>query len=847
MKVCAAWLLTALCISPLLTSCQPDEFVVVLHGVAGTNTHNVQHSGVSSIPTIFLEADPSPQPSPSPSAKAYDATDAETAIVFQAKRASIIAELSGGLNLTALLFEFTDVERALLDKLTVLEASGDRSDVWKLQINETRTALQHVGETVTVARYLMQEEAEVVSQQLQLGQRQERLGKLQATLALLRKDNEDRAREYLEYNQAALIPSDKAVRAFAAAKVHIDAEYAAWEQAQQSTHSAFLSNLGTQVSSVGNGIARVRESLQDDYRVAGAAKRIIDALHDPVVNPSLGADSLEMLQLSGQALQASEEATRRGWTEARARDFGVISAYSEPIQKAREEIGALRQQIADTYRLMQAEQRKQAKLGLLQFANNTAAGNSSVSNAAMEAESTLADLMKKQLQALMQLVRGMLDSHHKQQLDARARGSGENSSSTQDNSLTAWAASPSELEDELRAINTQRERLAQARKVLEDELARRVARSGRGLWSVRSAGTAKNPLPPGAAGLLAAARASGGVAAGPSVTELVYSAALKRMLAGAGAVENETPVLGALNLGTGGVSGLGGCEFCAAQRQIGRLADEVHKLQTELGECVSKPAQYSPDCQGRLSFQIEKLVTEVQRRQALLSAEDVELRRVLGQLNKQLDTCNTENATANATCVDVEVRALESYRRLLKVELDTRDRMAAQAIARKQYACLWQHRNNTVSEVVARTMAEGDSEADNSFATSLAFLELESRSEEAPSPPKAEHVSRKQKLLNVCSVLKDPSFESGSALRACLCTEIEAVQMLQLKADAAAEARAQSYVQAAAIAAQAVMKDVQDKQAAEAAAVAAAKERLFQQLKSRPEFAQMFQDALQPK
>ena len=781
-----------------------------------------------------------------------------------ARRGAVAARIAGGLNLTAVVGEMAGLERALLERLSV-EGAGRRAAA-AAAANATAALLQTVGDAVTVARYLLAEEDGVVDAQVALEVRTEGLRKLTATLGLLRRDNEVRAAEYLAYLDASVAPSDKAVRAYGAAKARLDAEQAAWVAAERARSASAAAGAAAQVASAGGAAARAREALAEDYRVAAAAKRLLDAPSAPLINPAVGAPSVEAVVGSADARAVALAAATAGWTAARAADWGIVSAADEEVQQLREALGRARAAVAEAGSALLAAQADAARAGVEVAGNGSVGAGNGTSGAAGAADALLASALKGQAASLQAMVRQLLQAHHAAQLSARTRaaGGGVNGTGTDAADMAnVWMSSPAALANELSAIQDQTARLAAARRVLEDELARRAVRAARGAGARRAAfgsgGGDGDSLPPGGAALLAAVQAAGGVGTGARAADLVLSAAVSRLLAaggvdtGAGTGSGEMSAGGAgVNLGTGGVYGLGGCEFCAAQRQVARLADEAARLRVEAAGCAAGRGDYTADCGPRLAFQLDRILAEIARRQGILVAEQAELERVEVRLRGAVSGC------AAANCSSRDAAALAGFLRVVTVELDTRARMASHAVLRKQYACLWQYRTAAAADVVARVMTEGDSAADASFASSLAFLELAGSADNgttaaaaAPAATNASSSTRRRdkvsRLLAVCATLRQPAFvaASGTAgLRDCLCTEVEALEALRTKASSEATARAAAWATANSAALASAAAAAANRKAAEAAALAAAKDRLFDAMRSQPAYAKLVSDAL---
>ena len=509
------------------------------------------------------------------------------------------APFDAGPRVSDLLLEYAEIERRTLASLTSLEATAVQDKTVGDEINATRAELQGIAELTTIMRFVLQREEELVVKEAVRKDKAARLGKLQRTLELLRLDNDARARAYLDRLDASIAPTDRAARAFARAQAAIFRELAAWEAKQAADFANATERAASGRRELDDAIARLRADLRDAYLIASAAKRLVDDWPPP--RPLLNASALALQQ----------------------KDIVTVDTYSPPLAALRRSIAAVRAQLKAAEAELAEESAGAARLGLdvngslavSSEGNGTTGNSSAVGPASTAVSEALASASRAQMERLEATVRHLLSLNAARQLNDGRPGGRRTGPGAGESSLRSWTQSSSVLEAEIAMVDLQRTSLERARKVLEEELARRAARAGR-LAVLPGGGAAGGapPLPPGGAALLAAADAAGGIGPGESATEVRHSPVIQELLE-----ENGLKPLSSvgINLGTGSSRGRGrrgGCEFCVAQRNIGRLEDELGGLRIDLRECVKSPAGFKPNCAPRLRFQIDRLSTDLKRR-----------------------------------------------------------------------------------------------------------------------------------------------------------------------------------------------------------------------------------------
>lgn len=506
------------------------------------------------------------------------------------------------------LSEYSERERHALARLTALEAASVQDPTVSARIAAARAELQGIAEIQSEVRFVLRLEEELSARETDRRSKAARLAKLERTLELLRRDNDARARGYLDRLDASIAPTDAVARAFARSQAEIERELDAFESRE---NEAFLKETNATASErrrLDEEVERSRGQLREAYAVAAAAKRLLD---------------------DGSWTQLTPRGNASGDGNARGADFAAVDAVSPSFAALRASLAASLAEQRAAEEALHAEEAALVRLGLTAPAPSGSRGGGDNASTAVDAASTaaseaLATASATQVERLIATVRHLLSLNAAAQLDAgryggeggarrRRRASG--AAEAGESSLRSWTQSAGELEAEIAGVEAQRASLERARRALEEELARRAARAGRLAVTLRP-GDAEGPaLPPGAAALVAAAEAAGGVGPGATPAELRHGPVVEELLRSDGLEP-------AVNFGTGagpgyggGAGGVGtGCSFCRAQRNIARLEDAIGGLRADLRECGTSPERFKPNCAPRLQFQIDRLSGDLRRR-----------------------------------------------------------------------------------------------------------------------------------------------------------------------------------------------------------------------------------------
>ena len=748
------------------------------------------------------------------------------ALVSAATPAATTASPSVGPVVSDLLLEYADIERRTLASLTSLEAASVQDRTISDEINATRLELQGISELTSVMRFILQREEELIVKEAARKEKAAHLSKLQRTLELLRLDNDARARGYLDRLDASIAPTDAAARAFASAKASIRRDLSAWEsrQLQAFENVTNASRIGRRA--VDESIARLRMELQTAYLTASAAKILVE----------------EAQPANSSGIFASAVAT--------------IDGYSPALAALRKSVVSARLELSSTRESLQNEKNAYAQLGLDPLATTNASAVTKETTSAVAG--ALAFANRNAMQRLAAEVRHLLSLNAARQLNDARRGGRQSGQGSAEASLRSWTQPSSAIEAEIATLEAQRTRLRASRIVLEDELARRAGRAGRLGVVRRRPGQKGPPLPPGAAALLAAAEAAGGIGPGSSPTSVVHAPFIMELLKSNGLSADAS----AVNLGTGlhGRGSMkGDCVYCTAQRNIGRLLDEIAGLRLDLGDCRKNPSRFKADCGARLQFQIDRLSADVRRRKLVLAAEQVELQNMDSSLSASANACDlsgSTNESANASrvsCSVIERRSIASLRRIITLELEMRLRIAGEIQLKQQYACLWKYHKLPLAEAIAQVIASpADAPTDVSEEAGGALSNLISKARQQSLPRSSDgsfllaaaRMNHTARLLELCAALTAPALASGAGLRSCLCTEVEEMNGILHQTAATAEKRAKAVASANRAASERALMVATKRAAEHEAARNAAKERLFRRLQGRPEFSDLISGAV---
>lgn len=646
---------------------------------------------------------------------------------------------------------------------------------------DTDATTQHVRDAIAKAtreldriqrRYAAARDAETVAGQRRVLQSevQEEAATLAQdvrTASIVASDSTDRAKEYINYQTRALSFAAKAYFAF-----HSQTQVAGWELEEwmRKVHNAaeqFKQASQNELNGARDLANKERLTTQELHRVAGAVKRL---------NTHLSASLAELVP---EARVDNDPSHSKSESVGVEEDFTLVETYDEETKRLRAEMKALEGALEKNQEKIRAESRAFGSLGGV---SGAVEGESSLASALVH--SAFQAATNGQISRLIQQVRSLMA--------ARALSTLTGSSHVKLDGLTAWGSTPEELQIQINQLQKKGNRLEEAAKVLEAELARRAKRKGGA----------------GAAGMRGGAGGGAGGASGRAGSAL------------------------------GAVPDVGGCEYCMEERELARLLDAVRRLRSELADCKDDPGSFQADCAASLTFQITRLTQEVAKRRAVLAEEEVKLQQASTELTASVNKCaavanaagsgsgsgsDSGSTTSDADgCTVARTRELSSQRRRIQLELKNRQQAEWEGLLRTQFACLWKYRSNKATETIAGHLEVKDTSRPSGASTKM----------------------RKEKFVAVCHTLQSDAFKFAEDLHHCLCSDLEASEKIRKDVGVAAEKRLRSEQAEKQRKLKEMAKTAKFQEVAEEEATKRVKDIIYNKLKSKPGFRTFVEAAL---
>ena len=127
-----------------------------------------------------------------------------------------------------------------------------------------------------------------------------------------------------------------------------------------------------------------------------------------------------------------------------------------------------------------------------------------------------------------------------------------------------------------------------------------------------------------------------------------------------------------------------------AEDDISKLRDEISRLRSETRRCLQRSSQYIPSCEQDLSFQVQRLESEVTRRQALLAEEVQQLKNEAVNVRAELEQCRSAR---DGSCPEQREQSLSLQIMRAEDELYRRERNQLRDEQFTIINCLWQNRS----------------------------------------------------------------------------------------------------------------------------------------------------------